>query len=1190
MQLPLVISLVLFAASQVAPGALPSYDGINYSAGYDLGAQSDTNTSATVLTWTHIGTTVAGQTTTINVGSANLIYSGLANSTGNSVTNPAGPSQGLRYHSHNANLYSSGIFYSALFKLNSLGTLGTGGDYILALNNTSTTNQTSNPTTIPARTYVRKSPSDSAKYNVGLAYTNGGAPTIVWDSSSSSNRSMGDTILVVVKYVSGTGASMWVNPDPSTLGAGSPPSGNIDNNTANNTPGATIQSLLVVNQTATSPRYAVDEVRLGLTWASVTPAGPPQFSVQPSNAIQDYGGTATFSAAAVGLGPITYAWKTNGVTVSDGPTGTGSVISGSTTATLTNTGVSQSDEMNYKVTATDGNGSTDSATVTLTVNDPKLTSQPVASNPAPLPGATVSFTNAAAIGTPTLNYRWQRNGVNVDNGTFGGAIISGANTASLTIQGVRAGGGGDGGSYVLWVTNGLGRTTSSSPVAMTVSDPVIVSSPTNTTRNFNDSVTFTATISGSAPPFTYQWKKDGANINDGDLGGRAHVSPAAANATTTTTLTIDNLISTDAASSPGYSVVVTDNSSSSASSAAATLTLNDPYLVTPVANVSTNAGATAVMKVQVAGSGTLTFVWKTNGIAVADGATPWGSTISGSGSDTLLITSVTLTDAKTYSVEVSGAGPTVTSAGSLSVAQITRQPGPASLTVVVSNRTVFSAAAVWAGPGALTYQWVHNNGTPYAGQTAATFRIDSTQTSDADASLKLKVFYTANDFILSSPVALAVSTDPRLRAANLVVLRAGDGSQALTNGAQFPASIYFDQFDPSGNFVSTTSVPDSGTDAAVTYNNDATSSGLNTTSLQRSADGRRLVFSAFNANLAFGANLTAANSTTAPRCAGLLGPFGEYSLFKDTALFSGNNYRTALHDGTNDFWGGGTTASTSNAVNGIFYAGSATPSTTAISTAAGAGAGNVRCAHFVNVNGTNRLYFDAANTPAGLYYIDGFPKTGSSTVVTNLVFSANGAGTGAPGATDFAVSPDGNTIYVADGRGWSATVANTTGGIQKWTNGVLDKVLRPDPSTSVGTMYVAADFSANPVVLYAITTAFGANLDQNELVKVTDDGSANGVATVLAPAAANECFRGISFGPTVLPPNIDTISQLPDRNFRLTVSGSSNVSYYLQSSSTLSPPSWSSLVTNNNPNGSFQYDDLTATNFAQRFYRAGYTP
>src|SRR5436190_8178380 len=75
--------LALLGAAQIAHGAatLPTYDGINFPAGYDLGGQSVTNTVTTVFEWTHIGI-VAGQTTTINVGSGNLIYPGLGTSIG----------------------------------------------------------------------------------------------------------------------------------------------------------------------------------------------------------------------------------------------------------------------------------------------------------------------------------------------------------------------------------------------------------------------------------------------------------------------------------------------------------------------------------------------------------------------------------------------------------------------------------------------------------------------------------------------------------------------------------------------------------------------------------------------------------------------------------------------------------------------------------------------------------------------------------------------------------------------------------------------------------------------------------------------------------------------------------------------------------------------------------------------------
>src|SRR6185436_9347870 len=106
-------------------------------------------------------------------------------------------------------------------------------------------------------------------------------------------------------------------------------------------------------------------------------------------------------------------------------------------------------------------------------------------------------------------------------------------------------------------------------------------------------------------------------------------------------LTINALTFADQATTPGYTVTVTDNAVRSTTSDAATLTVADPHITTPVANVVTNAGSTARLRVQAAGSGILSYVWKTNGVAVADGPTGSGSTISGAATDTLNIANVT---------------------------------------------------------------------------------------------------------------------------------------------------------------------------------------------------------------------------------------------------------------------------------------------------------------------------------------------------------------------------------------------------------------------------------------------------------------------------------------------------------------------------------------------------------------------
>src|ERR1041385_1221490 len=396
----LTAAALLGAAVYLHGASLPASDCFDYGAGYDLGAQSDTNGNTSVFSWTHIGV-VAGRTATINVAGGGLSYPGLATAIGNSVTNKSGAaSQGLRYQSRNVNVYSGGIFYSALLTVNALGTLGT-GDQILALNNTSTTNQTTDPTTLPGRLFVRKDSGDATKYDLGIAYGNGA----VTPTYSATPFAVGSTHMVVVKYDSaGAKASLWIDPNPADLGAASAPAGNLDNPTGTG-PGATIQSLFIISNTPPARTYKVDEVRLGNSWGSVTPAGPPGFMQQPSNVNANYGATANFSAsAAAGSTAITFAWKKGGVPLTDGPTGSGSIIGGSGTATLSITNVSQADEGSYQVTASNSNGSTDSSSASLSVIDPQITSQPAASNPSPLPGDTVSFTNAAAVGSPTLIY------------------------------------------------------------------------------------------------------------------------------------------------------------------------------------------------------------------------------------------------------------------------------------------------------------------------------------------------------------------------------------------------------------------------------------------------------------------------------------------------------------------------------------------------------------------------------------------------------------------------------------------------------------------------------------------------------------------------------------------------------------------------------------------------------------------
>lgn len=98
--------------------------------------------------------------------------------------------------------------------------------------------------------------------------TSGGSPVY---ADNGTDLNFGTTYLLVVKYditAPLTVATLWVN--PSSLG-GTEPTGGITNNTGT---GAftNFGSICLRNGSAT-PKAYIDEIRVGATWASVTPTG-----------------------------------------------------------------------------------------------------------------------------------------------------------------------------------------------------------------------------------------------------------------------------------------------------------------------------------------------------------------------------------------------------------------------------------------------------------------------------------------------------------------------------------------------------------------------------------------------------------------------------------------------------------------------------------------------------------------------------------------------------------------------------------------------------------------------------------------------------------------------------------------------------------------------------------------------------
>ncbi|MCG3126601.1 MAG: hypothetical protein CHACPFDD_01452 [Phycisphaerae bacterium] len=102
--------------------------------------------------------------------------------------------------------------------------------------------------------------------------------------------------------------------------------------------------------------------------ASLTVNTSPTIVTHPSAQTVTVGDTVVFTVAANGTGPLAYAWRLGGSAVSDGPTGSGSTISGSATTTLTIINVQLGDAGNYDCLVTNGCGSADSNDAALTVN------------------------------------------------------------------------------------------------------------------------------------------------------------------------------------------------------------------------------------------------------------------------------------------------------------------------------------------------------------------------------------------------------------------------------------------------------------------------------------------------------------------------------------------------------------------------------------------------------------------------------------------------------------------------------------------------------------------------------------------------------------------------------------------------------------------------------------------------------
>ena len=167
--------------------------------------------------------------------------------------------------------------------------------------------------------------------------------------------------------------------------------------------------------------------------------GIPVLATQPADQTNDFGSTATFTAAAAGSEPLHYEWRRNGVSMMDIGR-----VTGAQTPNLYITNISGSDAAYYSVVVSNSLGSVTSAVARLTVRDPMLRVSPVSQCREVGGDATLSV---AAVGAVPLRYQWWKDGVALAGGTDG----------SLSLTHLQAT---DAGSYLVVVTNAYGSLTS----------------------------------------------------------------------------------------------------------------------------------------------------------------------------------------------------------------------------------------------------------------------------------------------------------------------------------------------------------------------------------------------------------------------------------------------------------------------------------------------------------------------------------------------------------------------------------------------------------------------------------------------------------------------------------------------------------------------------------------------------------
>jgi hypothetical protein len=262
-------ALALELAAASASAATLVAEPFNYATG-DL----HLNVAPNGNTWYSSATN--GTADRVQVVSGSLSYPGLAPSTGNSVSfGDSGRTDRLAFTSQN----SGTVYYSFLLNITDLTSTAATGGAIVGFNNTAQTSGTddsaANPTNIVTRTVI-KPITGNTTYQIGLNKVSGTAGDFLFDSGT---FNINQTYLIVGSYTFIAGltndeSKLWVNPSAGTFGAGSAPATVLSQTLGTDN---TVVATFILRQidNIVPSGVQIDELRVGTTWADVTPVPEP---------------------------------------------------------------------------------------------------------------------------------------------------------------------------------------------------------------------------------------------------------------------------------------------------------------------------------------------------------------------------------------------------------------------------------------------------------------------------------------------------------------------------------------------------------------------------------------------------------------------------------------------------------------------------------------------------------------------------------------------------------------------------------------------------------------------------------------------------------------------------------------------------------------------------------------------------